>query len=77
MSLGGGGLGTGLLAQDVVGQLAAPVLLDSARADRGEIHQRVAGHLPHAGLGHAEHVGELLVALTLLQHELDDRPLLG
>ena len=69
-------LGAGLLAEHVVGELAAPILLDPAHADRRELDERVAGALPHARLGDAEHVRELVVALALLQDELDDRPLL-
>ena len=77
MAARGGGLGAGLLAEHVVGELAAPVLLDAAHAHRGELDERVARELAHARLGHAEHVRELVVALPLLEHELDDRPLLG
>ena len=76
MAARGGRLGAGLLAEHVVGELAAPVLLDPAHADRGELDERVAGELAHARLGDAEHVGELVVVLALLEHELDDRPLL-
>ena len=76
MAARGGRLGARLLAEHVVGELAAPVLLDAARADRGELDERVAGPLAHARLGHAEHVRELVVALALLEDELDDRPLL-
>ena len=76
MALGGGRLRAGLLAEHVVGQLAAPVLLDPAHAHRGELDQRVARELPHARLGHVEHLGELVVGLPLAEHELDDRPLL-
>jgi hypothetical protein len=65
-----------LLAEHVVGQLAAPVLLDAAGADRGQLDERVAGTLANARLGDAEHVGELVVALALLQDELEDGPLL-
>ena len=76
MAAGGGHLGAGLLAEHVVGELAAPVLLDPAHADRRQLDERVAGALAHARLGDAEHVRELVVALALLEHELDDRPLL-
>ena len=76
MAACGGGLRAGLLAEHVVGELAAPVLLDPARGDGGEIHERVARELAHAGLGEAEHVGQLAVALPLLEDQLDDRPLL-
>ena len=71
-----GQLGTGLLAEHVVGELAAPVLLDPARADRGQLHEGVARAFAHPRLGDAEHLGQLVVALALLEHELDDRPLL-
>ena len=71
-----GRLGAVLLAEDVVGQLAAPVLLDPAGAERREVNEGVAGALAHARLGHVEHLGELLVALALLQDELDDGALL-
>ena len=77
MAARGGGLGAGLLSEHVVGELAAPVLLDRRGAHRGELHQRVARQLAHPRLGHAEHVGQLFVALALPEHELDDRPLLG
>ena len=45
-------------------------------ADRGELEQRRLGQRPDALGGHAEHLAELLVALPLLEDELDDRPLL-
>ena len=76
MATGGRDLGAGLLAEHVVGELAAPVLLDAAHADRRQLHERVAGALANALLGNAQHVRELVVALALLEHELDDRPLL-
>ncbi len=76
MAARGGGLRAGLLAQDVVGELAAPVLLDPARRDGGEVHEGIARQLAHAHLGEAEHVGQLAVALPLLEDQLDDRPLL-
>src|SRR5918999_935217 len=72
----GCGLGPGLLAQDVVGELAAPVLLHAARRDGGEVDQGIAGELAHTGLRQTEHVGQLAVALPLPQDQLDDRPLL-
>ena len=75
MAARGGRLGAGLLPQHIVGELAAPVLLDAARADRRQLDQGVAGELAHAPFGHAEHVGQLVVALALLEHELDDRAL--
>ena len=77
MALGRRRLGPRLLAEHVVGELAAPVLLDGPDADRRQLDERVTGELAHAPLGHAEHLRELLVGLPLLQDELDDRPLLG
>ena len=77
MALRGGGLGSGLLAEHVVGELAAPVLLHAAHAHGRQLHERVARQLAHARLRHAEHVRELGVGLPLLKDELDDRPLLG
>ncbi len=76
MTAGRGDLGTGLLAEHVVGQLPAPVLLDAAGAQRRKIDERVARQLAHAALGQVEHAGELVVALALLDNELDDRALL-
>jgi hypothetical protein len=73
---GCGHLRAGLLAEDVVRQLSAPIFLDPAGAYGGQIDERVAGQLAHPPLGHAEQVGQLVVALALLKHELDDRPLL-
>ena len=37
-----------LEAEHVVGELAAPVLLDAAGAERGQVHEGVAGALAHA-----------------------------
>jgi hypothetical protein len=65
-----------LLAEDVVRQLTAPVLLHAPGAHGSELDQRVARELAHARLGHPEHARELLVALPLLENELYDRPLL-
>ena len=76
MTLGGGGLRARLLAEHVVRELAAPVLLDSAGAHGGQVHEGAARELAHPLLGQAEHVGQVVVALLLLQDELDDRPLL-
>ena len=59
--------GPDLLPEDVVGELAAPVLLDAAHAHRRELHERVARKLAHARLRHAEHVRELGVGLPLLK----------
>src|SRR3954447_6154960 len=77
VALRGGGLRAGLLAEDVVGELPAPVLLDPARRHRGELHERVARQLAHPPLGQVQHVRQLGVRLPLTKHELDDRPLLG
>ena len=44
--------------------------------DGGEVDEGVARELAHAGLREAEHVGQLVVALPLLEDQLDDRPLL-
>ena len=77
MAAGGRGLGAGLLAEHVVGELAAPLLVHAAGGDGSELHEGVARQLAHARFGHAEPLGELRVALPALQHELDDRPLLG
>ncbi len=72
MAAGGRGLGAALLAQHVVGQLAAPVLLHGAGAQRRQVHQCVARKLAHARLGHVEHPGKLVVALAAPEHELHD-----
>ena len=77
MPLRGRCLGTRLLPEHVVGELAAPVLLDRAHAHGRKLDERIARELAHARLGHTEHLGELRVGLALLQDELDDRPLLG
>ena len=77
VALGGGGLGAGLLAEHVVGELAAPVRVDAARADGASSTSASRASSRTRGLGHAEHVGELVVGLPLLEDELDDRPLLG
>ena len=76
MPLGGGGLRARLLAEHVVRELPAPVLLDAPGAHRRQVHEGPARELAHPLLGQAEHAGQVVVALLLLQHELDDRPLL-
>ena len=77
MALRGGGLRPGLLAEHVVGELAAPVLLDPAHAHGRQLDERVARQLADPPLGQVQHVGQLAVRLSLTQDELDDRPLLG
>ena len=77
MALRGGRLGPGLLAEHVVGELAAPVLLDPADGHGRQLDERVARQLAHPPLGQIQHVGQLAVRLSLTQDELDDRPLLG
>jgi hypothetical protein len=72
MALGGRRLGPGLLTEDVVGELSAPVGVDLGGGDRGERHERRACQLAHAILGDAEELCELVVALSALKDELDD-----
>ena len=66
-----------LLPEHVVHELATPVLLNALRADGSELHERIAGELAHARFRHAEHPGELLVRLSLLEDKLNDRALLS
>ena len=77
MALRRGRLGPGLLPEHVVGELAAPVLLDAAHAHRRQLDERVAGELAHPPLGQFSMSDELVVGLPLAENELDDRPLLG
>ena len=68
-------LGAGLLAEDVIGELAAPVGVDLGGGDRGQRHKSRAGELTNTILGKAEELGQVVVALASLKEELDDRPL--
>jgi hypothetical protein len=77
MAARGSGLRPGLLAEQVVGHLAAPVVLHPAGGGRREVGEGVARQVAHAGRAHAERLGQVLVGLPALQHELDDRPLVG
>ena len=76
MAAGGRGLGPALLAEDVVRELAAPVLVHAACGDGGELYQGVAGQLAHARLGHRERVGDGGVVLAALEQQLDNGALL-
>jgi hypothetical protein len=65
-----------LLAEHVVGDLAAAVGLDPVGAGGRERDQRVARKLAHPGARDVEHVRELVVRAPAREHEVDDRPLL-
>ncbi len=77
MAARGGGLGAALLAEDVVGELAAPVLVDGGGGRRSELDESGLGELADAILGHPQHLGQLLVGLPPLEDELDYCPLVG
>jgi hypothetical protein len=67
VALRGGGLGARLLTEDIVGELAAPVLLDASHAHGCELDERVARQVAHARFRHPEHVRQLGICLALLE----------
>src|SRR5262249_33559256 len=69
-------LGVALLAQEVVGDLGAAAR-GQARAGRPQGLEGVDGAGAHGTGFEAEEVGDLVVALALLEHELDDGALGG
>jgi 1,4-dihydroxy-2-naphthoyl-CoA hydrolase len=75
MAASGLGLGTGLLAEHVVTQLAPPLRVDELGGERSQFGQRLARELAYAGRRKVEHLADLLVAAVLAQNDLDDRPL--
>ena len=68
-------LGSGLLPEDVVGQLATPLRIDEVGSERRQLAECVTRELAHARGRKIEHLADLVIALALTQNELDDRPL--
>jgi hypothetical protein len=68
-------LGPALLAEQVVGHLAAPLRVDALRRPGRERDERRTGVVAHARGRHAEHLAEVRVRGAALEDELDDRAL--
>jgi hypothetical protein len=77
VALGRDGLGAGLLAEDVVGHLVAPVGIDALGGVGSELGKRVARQLADPRRRHVEHVRQRVVGASALEDELDDRALVG
>lgn len=77
VTLGGRRLGAGLLAEDVVGDLAAPVRVHAGGGGGRELAERLAGKLAHTRRRHPQHARQLIVGLSAPHNELENGSLLS